>query len=174
MLPRRGPKLKASSMEQNPGGKTITKEKRREEEREPGREGGREARREVGKKEELYSSQHSDDLLLIFIYESVTKGHSKWMSPNSNHLSPSSVKHAETTMCSQGLLICYLSTGSTGYTEYPSLNSQTHLDWWWLYHQKAQKAVFPSSIDWRLWKLIHTHEQDWLGQGTHSAQHMLV
>lgn len=48
MLPRRGPKLKASSMEQNPGGKTITKEKRREEEREPGREGAKERGREGG------------------------------------------------------------------------------------------------------------------------------
>lgn len=150
MLPQRGPNLKTSSMEQNPGGKTITKKKRREEERKGGRE--------VGKKEALYSSQHSDDLLLIFIYKSVTKWRGKWMSPNSHHLSPSPVKRAETTVCSQGLIICYLSTGSAGYTEYPSLNSQTHLDWWWLYYSKA---VFPSSINWHL--SVEADSYTWTG-----------
>lgn len=91
------------------------------------------------------------------------------MSPNSHHLSPSSVKHAETTVCSQGLIV-------------------SHFYWVCRVH-RISKPELADTSGWMVTLLLRScvsivnklasvdadseRVQDWPGQGSHSALHML-
>lgn len=115
-------------MEQKPGDKTITKEKRIEE----GKDGRREEGREGGKKGKKSYTALSTQLTCfdLDLFTNQSQGDTISECPLTPITYLQVLLSVLKPLCALKVSSCHLSAGSAGYTEYPSLSSQTHLGGW--------------------------------------------